>query len=218
MQLYIDDEEDFDESDGFDEENDDEEDGLDDEDAESEEENPSADEPESEEQIEEELEKLRQEEQENEEAMANFKSDDPDKQDAQTDKYLGKKEEIDKKRKDLEAKQAEMQQKKEKKMLAQMKGEARDKLSVQIPSKEKCPICKKNSLFTEPGVPLALKYGLFYGVLPIIGVTINYKCHMACYNPKCKSYYLKTGDLFNVDDIGNVKKLPTKNPFYISRK
>ncbi len=205
--MFFDDEYELDEEDGFvdDVENNDEENEED-----------LENDYETEEDIDRELDLLDQEERENEEELNNFESNDPDERDAQTDKFLGKQREIDKKRKNLEEKQDEIKKNKEKKKKEQMKAEAHDKFSVHVP-KYICPRCKKKTLFTEPAFPWGAKALACY-VISLTGVVIQYKPHFACYNPECKSYYLRTGDLFAVNDIGELKKMPTKNPFYISRK
>lgn len=74
---------------------------------------------------------------------------------------------------------------------------------------QECPRCHESSLFAEP----FLKKTFLMSISKFVG--INRKEHWFCFNPQCKSYYMRTGDYFvNMEGMF----MPKKNFFFVSKK
>lgn len=165
--------------------------------------------PQNEADIDEKLEELDRQQSELDAQHANFRSHDPDEQDAEMDNYLKKRQEIKEKKEDLQAAKAGVQINRAPDM-KKMKSDAVGLWSKSL-NMIKCPTCKQRSMFTEPAFSMAWKSAASY----FIGKTRTPR--LICLNPRCKSYYMRTGDTFvpSVTGSGLDKK---KNPFFIPRK
>lgn len=151
----------------------------------------------------------------------NLENEDSENEDSDDEKDKDKedKQEKDDKNKKEDVK-AKVEGKSKKPSLQKMKNTAKRYGFPAVPMPFPCPICKQNSLFSDSmmknfGRVTIFAVGAAFGAIP--ANKISTAPRFVCLNPRCKSYYVSTGDKFGEGVEGKGKMTVHKNWFYIQK-
>ena len=205
------DEFDYEDENDFDDDDDENEDSDDFDDEEDEQEDDNLDDdPMSEDEIDDKLDQLDQEEADLNSKFENGKYDNDEDYEKASEKRMKKQEKIDEKRSKLQEKKEAIKDKKKPNM-KKIITEAKAIGCLPIPSPMPCTVCKKHTIFMEP-FPKMLVWTAAYSIIAKAQRTP----HFYCLNPKCKSYYMRTGDTFVMSKTGSFTA--KKNNFFVPRR